>query len=456
MNNKKIVVLLKYYKGELNPFDGAALEAALRLGGEVTVLAMAPVGVLENMRSLTRLGVKAVLVSDKSYAGSDTIATSYILAEALKRLEFDWVFCGRQSMDGDTAQVPVMLAQRMGFDFVGKIMRIEGERFFTREGKEREVQNRSVCSFEKIHTLRFPSIFSKAGDVEIWDNGVLNLHLEKCGLKGSPTRVVKSSESKVGRRYCQPATLDDLPRLIEEGLRKQTVQKTETDETKEKVEVCAYVGKNVKAYAENVALTATELSVEGKSPEEIKEEILRRGFRSVLWEGTDEYKELASRTAVLLGAGLCADCIEFSAREGKLVMTRPACGGNVIADIVATSDVAMATVKTVQKSADVIFSVGRGGVEALDKIKLLAEKFNAELCCSRVVADSGTLPYEAQVGLTGRIVNPKVYVAIGISGAVQHTCGMEGSGTVIAVNRNKEERIFEYADYAIVTDVRDL
>ncbi len=456
MNNKKIVVLLKYYKGELNPFDGAALEAALRLGGEVTLLAMAPAGVLEEMRSLTRLGAKAILISDKGYAGSDTIATSYILSEALRKLEFDLLFCGRQSMDGDTAQVPVMLAQRLGLDFVGKVMQTDGERFLTRDGKEREIRKKTVCSFEKIYTLRFPSIFSKAGEVEIWDNDVLRLDLGKCGLKGSPTRVVRSSESKVGKRDCRSANLEDLPALIEQGLRKQTARVAETNGSEEKLETCAYVGKSVKEYAERVALSVTELSVAGKTPEEIKEEIVRRNIRSLLWEGTDEYKEFASRTAVLLGAGLCADCIEFSAREGKLVMTRPACGGNVIADIVATSDVAMATVKTAQKSADVVFSVGRGGVGSLDKIKALAEKFQAEICCSRVVADSGALPYEAQVGLTGRIVNPKVYVAIGISGAVQHTCGMEGSGTVIAVNRSKEERIFEYADYAIVADARDL
>ena len=80
----------------------------------------------------------------------------------------------------------------------------------------------------------------------------------------------------------------------------------------------------------------------------------------------------------------------------------------------------------------------------------MAKQCNAEICCSRIVADSGKLPYEQQVGLTGKTVNPKVYVAFGISGAVQHTCAIAGAGTVIAVNKDKNARIFDYADYGII------
>jgi electron transfer flavoprotein alpha subunit len=72
------------------------------------------------------------------------------------------------------------------------------------------------------------------------------------------------------------------------------------------------------------------------------------------------------------------------------------------------------------------------------------------------VADSGKLPYEKQVGLTGRTVSPKVYVAFGISGAVQHTCAIAGAGTVIAVNNDKQARIFDYADYGIIDDVKNI
>ncbi len=451
----KIVVLLKFYRGELNPFDGAALETALRLGGEVTALAMAPPAAADAMRSLTRLGVRAVLLSDRAYAGSDTIATSYILSEALGRLEFDAVFCGRQSVDGDTGQVPAMLAQRMGLEFYNKVMQTDGKSLCLRGGETVFPQKRYVAAFEKICALRFPSIFSSAGETEVWDNAVLRLDPERCGLRGSPTRVVSSRESTVGRRVCTFVPPSALPSLIAEGLKKTPVRAEGTKIGEGLLGRCAFVGGAAEA-AQKLARGAVSLDVSGKTPEEIAEEIASGGYRTVLWEGTDRYKELAARTAVLLGAGLCADCIDFSVREGRAVMTRPACGGNVIADIVAESPVSMATVKTACRGSDLMFSVGRGGLCAKEEIVALAERLGGEIGCSRVAADSGAFPYEAQVGLTGKIVNPKVYVAIGISGAVQHTCGMENSGTVIAVNSNREERIFGYADYGIVADAREL
>jgi hypothetical protein len=83
----------------------------------------------------------------------------------------------------------------------------------------------------------------------------------------------------------------------------------------------------------------------------------------------------------------------------------------------------------------------------------LAKKHNAEICCSRTVVDMNAMPYECQVGLTGRTIAPKVYVAFGISGAVQHTCAIEGATKIIAVNHDKNARIFDYADYGIIKEI---
>ncbi len=448
MKDKKIVVCLKYFKGELNPFDGAALECALETGANVTAVAMAPLSVLPAIQTLTRLGVSAVLVSDSAFAGSDTIATSYILSEAIKKLSPDFVFCGRQSVDGDTAQTPPMLAKRLGFSFLSKVIGVQENTYFTRAGMRLTPKPGSVITFEKIKTLRFPSIFSKVKEVEICDNTVLNIPAELCGLKGSPTRVVKSYESSVGRRDCQFVGMEKLAFLIEQGLQKQRIE--QTVQKSEKLESVCFVG-NVKAIAQGVANTAVEITAKNKTAEEIARET--KG-KTVLWEDSEEYKILASQTAVLLGAGICADCISFRVENKKLIMTRPALGGNVTADIVCTSDTTFATVRTVKsESTEVIFSVGKGAIEQIDKIKELAKKYDAELCCSRIVADSGKLPYEKQVGLTGRTVSPKVYVAFGISGAVQHTCAISGAGTVIAVNSDKNARIFDYADYGVITEV---
>ena len=449
MKNKRIVVTLKYFKGELNPFDGAALECALETGAkEIIALSMAPMSALNAFQSLTRLGVRGVFISDPLYAGSDTQATSLVLAEAVKRLKPDLVFCGRQSVDGDTAQIPPMLAQRLDFSIKAKVIETDGTSVTLRNGKTLIPENKTVLTFERIRTLRFPSIFSKLGEIEIWDNSVLKLPLEFCGLKGSPTRVVKSYESNVGRRNCTFVKMEELSRLIQESLHKSRIVSPQT--IGEKLEEVYFVGDTQKV-AESIAKRAIRLNTSGKTPEELAQEV---EGKTVLWEDTEDGKLLAPKVAVLTKAGICADCISFRVENGRLIMTRPAQGGNITADIVATSDTTIATVRTPKKGAtDVIFSVGNGVIGRIEEIKKLAESYEAELCCSRIVADSGKIPYSAQVGLTGKNVSPKVYVAIGISGAVQHTCAISGAGTVIAINPDKNARIFDYADYGIIEEV---
>lgn len=452
MKNKRVVVALKFFKGELNPFDGAALECALESGAkEIVVLAMAPFAVKEQLQSLTRLGVRAVLVSDKLYAGSDTIATSRVLAEAIKRLDPEIVYCGRQSVDGDTAQVPPMLAERLGFSLISKVMETDGASVTTRSGERFVPENKTIVTFERIRTLRFPSIFSKVGETEVWDNSVLNIPEKLCGQAGSPTRVVKAYENTQGRRSCQFVALDELDEIIRQSLRKEE-RKIEKNAA-EKLPEGYFVG-DVEEKAATVAEKTYPIESEGKTAKELAEEILKKGARAVFWEDDDKRKILASRVAAILSAGLCADCISFRAQEGKLVMTRPAQGGNITADIVADSEIAMATVRTPKKGGnEIVVTVGKGGAAFLPKIRAFAERYEAEFCCTRIVADGGKMPYETQVGLTGKTVAPKVYVAFGVSGAVQHTCAIENAGTVIAVNSDKNARIFDYADYGIVADI---
>ena len=452
MKNKKIVVLLKYYKGELNPFDGCALECALESGAtQIIAVSMSPLSNKGAMQTLTRLGVKCLLISDPIYAGSDTQATSYVLSQALKKLNPDLVFCGRQSVDGDTAQVPPMLAKRLGYAVRTRAMAFDNGLITLRNGEKFNLQDKTVVTFEKIRALRFPSIFSKPSEVEVWDNSVLGLPTDKCGIKGSPTRVIKSYESNVGRRNCKFVGFDKLGEIIEEGLKKDRTDIAQTIESK--LDTVYYVG-NIRAIAEKVAKNALELFVEGKTAEEIA---LEATGKTVLWEDSEKLKTLASETAVLCGAGLTADCISFRVENGKLIMTRPALGGNITADIMAESQTVFATVRTVKnENSKVIFSIGKGGVDYIKQITELAEKYNAEVCCSRILADNGKLPYEKQVGLTGRTVCPKVYVAFGISGAVQHTCAISGTGTVVAVNTDKKARIFDYSDYGIVADINEI
>jgi electron transfer flavoprotein alpha subunit len=106
-------------------------------------------------------------------------------------------------------------------------------------------------------------------------------------------------------------------------------------------------------------------------------------------------------------------------------------------------------------AAEIIVSVGRGIKEAdnIPLVQQLADALGAELAASRPICDAGWLPMERQVGSSGQTVAPKMYLAVGISGAIQHLVGMKGSRTVVAINKDPNAPIFEIADYGIVGDL---
>lgn len=135
------------------------------------------------------------------------------------------------------------------------------------------------------------------------------------------------------------------------------------------------------------------------------------------------------------------------------MMIRPALSGSVIAKIKSQTTPAMATVRTESGSVrDVIVGMGMGVKDSIEDVRAFAERYDAELCASRLLVDNGYATYDMQVGLTGKTVSPPVYIAIGISGAVHHIAGMQRAGTVIAINPDKNAPIFDYADFGIVAE----
>ncbi len=241
------------------------------------------------------------------------------------------------------------------------------------------------------------------------------------------------------------------------------------------------------------------------------------GYAAVLYDMISNYKpsivllgatmngrDLAPRVAARLKTGLTADCTGLDINSaGQLVQTRPAFGGNVMATIlcprtrpqmatvrprvmkmpkpepgrtaeiidypvkIEASDIRTKILEIVREvheetanieEADIIVSAGRGigSKENLSLIRELADVLHAAVGGSRAIVDLGWLPHHQQVGQTGKTVSPKLYIAVGISGAIQHLVGMQTSETIIAINKDPEAPIFDVADFGIVGDLFEI
>ena len=457
----KIVVCVKQSaNGEINPFDASAYEAALNIpNGEITILSMGPQKTAPFLEELTRLGAhRAVLLCDKAFAGADTLATSYALALAIKRLEPQIVVCGRQSVDGDTGQVGPSLAVRLGYRLVTNVMQISSVVdklvFKDRNGTETEYNGKTVITAEKSMRLRLPSIRSKKAQTEIWTADDIAADSSLCGLAGSPTRVLKTFQNESDRRRCKFIKSGELNAAIETGLKKGREKiKPVISEKRLKSVWCA--GNSPVDFAETVGESITVIDIE--APEKTAEKIRTGKPDAVLWGSDPVSKAIAPQVAALLETGLCADCTALETDGETLYMYRPACSGDIIAKIRCETKPPMATVRTAEEEQKkIIIGIGYGAREYIPEIKALAEKLNAGIAATRKAVDNDLLPYEIQVGLTGKTVNPDVYIAVGISGAVHHIAGIRQSGTVIAVNSDPEAPIFNYADYGITESIENL
>ena len=196
-------------KSIINPYDLYALEAALqmkeRYGGKIILLSMGPPQAEEALREAISYGAdEAILLSDRAFAGADTLATSYTLAQAIKKIgHYDIIFCGKQAIDGDTAQVGPELAQRLNLPYVTYVRKIE-----LKENSlivERDLDDgyqiiqitlpALLTIVKEIGEPRVPSIRGKMRakklQIPIWTAKDIEAKEEKIGISGSPTRVLK-------------------------------------------------------------------------------------------------------------------------------------------------------------------------------------------------------------------------------------------------------------------------
>jgi electron transfer flavoprotein alpha subunit len=227
--------------------------------------------------------------------------------------------------------------------------------------------------------------------------------------------------------------------------------------------------------------------------------IEEKGFDTVLFGASVLTADVAAALAVRLDAGLNWDLVDLVREDGKLVGKRPALQDSVHVDVGWTSEPRLALIRSgtfepqegggeaevedvaveVQEfsraaimlerahaesegpsieDADVIVAGGRGLGDP-DKFSLLedlAKALGGAVAATRAVVDAGWYPYAAQVGQTGKTVAPKLYVACGISGAIQHKVGMQSSATIVAINKDPNAPIFEYADLGVVGDLHEI
>ena len=199
----------------VNPFDTHALEESLLLkdkyGFRVAVISMGPPNTEVSLRKALALGVdEAILLSDRAFGGADTLATSAVLANAIRRLaqneEVALVLCGRQTIDGDTAQVGPGIATRLGYAQLTLVDQIQNVDLQARRVRvRRKLEGRHeiveaplpslITVVREINRLRYPTVpmrlIAEGTDVALWDNQVMKLPSESIGLTGSTTRVCK-------------------------------------------------------------------------------------------------------------------------------------------------------------------------------------------------------------------------------------------------------------------------
>jgi electron transfer flavoprotein alpha subunit len=223
----------------------------------------------------------------------------------------------------------------------------------------------------------------------------------------------------------------------------------------------------------------------------------------VLFSHTYQVRDFAPKLAASLDRSLVSDCLGYRKESGRLIFVRQVFQGKFSADVefagdapyfvsfqaaafredsmrrgaapakIATAAAVLAADRVRSKpgerfreakqavdlsQAEVIVAVGRGikAPENIELAKKLAEALGAEIGASRPICDSGWLPMDRQIGSSGQTVAPKLYVALGISGAIQHQVGMKGARTVVAINKDKEAPIFEIATYGVVGDLFEI
>jgi electron transfer flavoprotein alpha subunit/electron transfer flavoprotein alpha/beta subunit len=501
---------------------------------------------------------RGVHVCDPAFAGSDTLATAVALCGALDRTAaeagaaWDLVLLGRNSVDADTGQVGPELAQLLGLPFAQGVREVTlaGEGLRLRLEHDDEWVDVAVglpavltCAERLIDPSKVPPDGRAAVPAE---------RIERCpagelgegpwGQHASPTRVGETRVLEVDRLRkrldgpvaqqvaeamailddrgaldptVDPSTLEQVPSnggdgpaivVVTEPGRRRLARELLGDAAR----LAHQLGGRVVAVGQHadddLPLAAwgadhlVELDAESVLPSEedvaaaVTTWVEAERPWAVLAPGTLWGREVASRLAAAIGAGLTGDAVGFAVDDGRLLAWKPAFGGMLVAGITSTSAVQIATVRPgvlgepaeraadeaamtcerlpvpalsrlqvlgreredlvdALEAAEVVVAVGQGvSPDRYGELDRLLAVLDAQLGATRKVTDAGWLPRALQIGITGHSISPRLCVLIGTSGKFNHTVGVRGSGTVLGIGLDPDAPLWEHCDVGLTAD----
>lgn len=540
----------------MNPYCLRAVakgvELAKHTGGSCTVVSLGPPAAEDVVRWGIAGGAdRGLLISDPAFAGSDTLATAKALAAALTKTgPFDLILVGKNSVDADTGQVGPELAELLGYPFASAVRTLELGDEVVRLGCEHddawaeievplpavlataerlcppmraEPEERAAVASDTITHLRAadlgPGPWGQAGSpTTVGETKVLEVQRARQVLAGTLSEQIAAAVALLKSRGALGATTQSNAAQVPAGSAQpvQTLvvllEPERPGSAQELLGAAAQLaariaGRVVAIQPPSEQVTPAEVLASWGAdhlitlhPASAAEDVARwvadwsqaQTPWGILAPSTSWGREVASRVAARLGAGLTGDAIELDIAAQRLVSWKPAFGGRLVAAIRATSPTQMVTVRpgvlprltpraqvrpsteavTVKPQARLrvlshaqndrldalsqakrVVGVGAGiPPERYQELDPLLHVLQAELAATRKVTDNNWLPHSRQLGITGRSIAPNLYIALGISGRFNHTCGVQASGTIVAINSDPKAPMFAEADIGIVAD----
>ena len=572
-------IVRKGVPSEVNPFDMLGLVRAAELKqspeDQVVVISMGPPQAKDGLLECLALGGnRAVLLSDRALAGSDTLATARALSMVLAREKPDLIICGRNSSDAETGQVGPGIAEFMGMPHVGPVSKLDlgpdsrsvrVHRIIDQGHQVIECALPAlVCVTDGVAEESFPNKEQMAEaatkPIEEISCADLSSDMSLFGEGGSPTwvqdiRLVEPDRKGVTIEGEDPAAAaSQMAQGLKECLEALAAQQSETaapaqdvrypDQRERSIWVIAdtfqdrpiHVTLEMLGKARELTATtksevaaviiasqgqamAAELAAYGADrvllldnsvlgpvycravSGALAKAISEAKPYAVLFAASADGRDLAARIAANLKLGLTGDAVDLEIDgQGRLVQLKPAFGGNIVAPILSKTLPNLVTMRPglltpispdigakapveiieaagfsgqdikvveelyqedigatelVQAQFVVGVGMGIGAPEELAQIQEMVRAAGGTLATTRNVVHAGWLPHQLQVGISGRSIAPKVYLAVGVRGAFNHTVGIQKAGVILAINSNRRHAIFRSADYGVVGDWKE-